>query len=338
MTVFNQILSPRLPVAVLAAGSLLLLPALPSLADVTIIAQEVASTGQTPPVPQTIHLYYKGANSRLETTGEPVLLQDGKANLIYGLDPARKTCYMTVPTEVEPTDQESPGREGAAKEDVKFDLKETSQTMTFAGTTAHQYLVSGTVSYARPAGGRQGGRRRRGGGGGFPGGGFPLIGPVTVDQSSGGYGNGDDGEGRGRGQNGAFTPAQWSITGEVWLSDVYKFPAKENTLLAAQLAAASAGPFQQPLADALDKHKGLPLLSRITVTHTPASSSGQRVNQYGGVVEAAAPPAATTTATTLTVESISSAPLDDRIFKAPLDYTLVAAPLNPYVPGTPASP
>ncbi len=305
--------------------------ALPSRADITITAQEVAGTGQTPPVPQTIRLFYQGANARLEVSGEPTLIQDGKGNILYGLDTARKTYYMTVPTEVQP------GTGAPAKEDVKLDLKDTGKTMTFAGTTAHQYTVTGTVTHPRPSGGfgRRGGRRR--GGGGFPLEGSHLIATPTVDQYSGGEG-GPEGEGGPGGRSERVTPAQWNLSGEIWLSDDYKFPSKENTVFAAQLAAASSGPFQQPLADALDKHKGVPLLARMTVDYVPASSAGRPINQYGGVVEGAkAVTTPTTTVTTFTVQSVSEAPLADTLFQAPLSYTLVSAPLAPYVPGTPVS-
>jgi hypothetical protein len=335
----------RISLAALASAGVLAFPVLPSLADITIKAQEAAGMGQTPPVPQTITLFYKGANARLQVSGEPTLIQDGKGNVLYGLDTTRKTYYMTVPTEVEM------GVGGPAKEDVKLDLHDTGKTMIFAGTTAHQYIVAGTVDHPKPQGGGgrgrggRGGRRRGGGGGGgFPG--FPLASsnvnaPTTVDQYGGGgedgSGEGGSGEGRG-GQGSGVNPAQWSMTGELWLSDDYKFPSKENTLFAAQLAASSSGPFQQPLADALDKHKGLPLLARITVTYTPASSAGRPINQYGGVVEGAkASTTPTTTVTTFTVQSVSEAPLADTLFQAPLSYTLVAAPLNPYTPGTPVS-
>ena len=321
----------RRTLAALAAAGLLAVPVLPSRADITVTAQEVAGTGQTPPVPQTIRLLYKGANARLEVAGEPTLIQDGKGNVIYGLDMTRKTYYMTVPVQVQP------GTGAPAQENVKLDLKDTGKTMTFAGTTAHQYTVTGTVDYPKPQGGyRRGGGRRRGGGGG---GGFPGFAPAasspatTVDQY-GGDGNGGGREGRGAG----VTPAQWSLSGEIWLSDDYKFPSKENTVFAAQLAAASSGPFQQPLADALDKHKGLPLLARMTVNYVPASSAGRPINQYGGVVEGAKADATPiSTVTTFTVQSVSEAPLSDTLFQAPLSYTLVAAPLDPYTPGTPVS-
>lgn len=317
-----------LSLAALASAGLLGAAALPGRADITITAQETAGIGQTAPVSQIVKLFYKGANARVEVSGEPALIQDGKANIIYGLNMAPKTYYMTVPTEVEP------GTGDSAKEDVNLDLKQTGKTMTFAGTTAHQYIVTGTVSHPRPQGGfRRGGGRRRGGGGG---GGFPLLQPATVDQN-GGDGSGDDGREGGR-RGGFVSPAQWSITGEIWLSDTYKFPSKENTVFAAQLSASSAGPFQQPLADALDKHKGLPLLARITVDYIPASSEGRPINRYGGVVEGAkATTTTTTTFTTFTVKSVSDAPLSDTLFQAPLSYTLVAAPLSPYVPGTPVT-
>ena len=294
----------------LASVGFLGAPALPSQADITLTAQETSGIGQAAPVSQAVKLFFKGANARVEVSGEPVLVQDGKAGIIYGLL-APKTYYMTVPTEVEP------GTGEPAKEDVKLDLKQTDKAMTFAGTPAHQYIVTGTVSHPRQQGGfRRGGSGRRRSG------------------RSGGYGEGP-GEG-GERRGGFISPAQWSITGEIWLSDTYHFPSKENTLFASQLAAASSGPFQQPLADALDKHKGLPLLARITVDYTPASSAGRPINQYGGVVEGAkASTTSVTTFTTFTVSSVSQTPLNDTLFQAPLSDTLVAAPLNPYVPGTP---
>ena len=317
--------SVKISLAALASVGLLGIAALPSRADITLTAQLLSGTGRTPPVPQAVTLLYQGANARLEVSGEPTIIQDGKANILYGLDTARRTYYMTVPTEIEP------GTGSPDKDNVKLDFKETGKTMTFAGTVAHQYIVTGTVSHPRPEGGfRRGGGRRHGGRGGFP-----LVQPATVDQN-GGYGDGDGQDGGRRGE--ALVPAQWSLTGEIWLSDAYKFPSKENTLFAAQLAAASSGPFQEPLADALDKHKGLPLLARMTVTYLPASSAGRPINQYGGVVEGAkASTVPVTTVTTFTVRSVTDAPLSGSLFQAPLNYMLVAAPLNPYVPGTPVS-
>ena len=303
-----------------AAGTLFSLT--PAQADVTLQGQETVGVGQAAPVSETVRLLLQGANARLETAGEPTLVYDGKGNILYGLDTGRKSYYMTVPVEEEPTDA-LPGGPGETKEDVKVDLHETNQTLTLAGQLAHQYTVSGTVTFTRErpeSGGQRGGggrRRRGGGGGGFPG-------------QGGGGENGGPGGGRGPGAE--FTPPQWSLSGEVWLADGVKFPAKENTVLAAQLAAASLGPFQQPFADELDKHHGLPLLARMTVTHTPASANGRQVNQYGGVVEggSAAPrPVPTTTVTTLTVRSVSDAPLDPKLFQAPLEYALVARAADP---------
>ena len=309
---------------IIAAGTLFGLA--PAQADVTLQGQETVGVGQAGPVSETVRLFLQGANARLETVGEPTLVYDGKGNILYGLDTARKSYYMTVPVEEEPTDS-LPGGSAGTKEDVKLDLHETDQTLTLAGQLAHQYTVSGTVTFTRnqPEGGqRGGGRRRRGGGGGFPGqnGGFP------------GGGGENGGQGGRPGQSADFTPPQWSLSGEIWLADSVKFPSKENTVLAAQLAAASVGPFQQPLADELDKHHGLPLLARMTVTHTPASANGRQVNQYGGVSDSTAPrPVPTTTVTTFTVRAVSDAPLDPKLFRAPLEYALVAAPLIPYAPG-----
>ncbi len=321
----------RATACIIASGTLFGLVLAPAQADVTLSGQQTVGVGQAAPVTAAVRLFLQGANARLETAGEPTLVYDGKGNILYGLDTARKSYYMTVPVEEEPTDS-LPGGPGETKEDVKLDLHETSQALTLAGQSAHQYTVSGTVTFTRdrPEGTGQrggGGRRRRGGGGGgFPsqnGGGFP---------GGGGGENGGPGGSRGAGAN--FTPPQWSISGEVWLADGVKFPSKENTTLAAQLAAASVGPFQQPLADALDKHKGLPLLARMTVTHTPASANGRQVNQYGGVGDSAAPRSVpTTTVTTFTVRSVSDAPLAPKLFQAPLEYTLVAAPLAPFTPG-----
>lgn len=309
---------------VLAAGTLFGLT--PAQADVTLQGQQAVGVGQAAPVSETVRLFLQGANARLETAGEPTLVYDGKANILYGLDTARKSYYMTVPVEEEPTDA-LPGGPGEVKEEVKLDLHPTNQALTLAGQPAHQYTVSGTVTFTRdrPEGGGQrggGGRRRRGGGGG----GFP-------GQNGGGFPGGNDGPSGRRSPVADFTPPQWSLSGEVWLADSVKFPSKENTTLAAQLAAASLGPFQQPLADALDKRHGVPLLARMTVTHTPASANGRQVNQYGGVSDSAPRPVPTSTVTTFTVRSVSDAPLAPKLFQAPLEYALVAAPLTPFAPG-----
>jgi len=344
---------PRPVTVALVAGSLLLgIPMSPAVADVAITAQQAitvqqaAGAAQTPPNPQTITLFYKGRDARLETAGGPVLLYDGKAGIIHTLDTAHKTYYTTLFTQVQQAGAPIPSGTGRqVKQDTKLDLRQTDQAKTIAGVTAHQYVLTGTITftpsqpqgYKRGGGGRGGGGHRRGGGGfpggGFPGG-FPLVGSATVDQNGGGYG------GYGGRGGGTLALPQWSLSGELWLSDTLKFPAKEDTLPAAQLVAASAGPFLQPLADALDKHKGLPLLARITVTRTPPSSGGRTVDQFGGIMEGtpttpAAPPAPTTTATTLTVQSLSSAPLDDKLFQTPLDYTLIPPPQDPFVPGAP---
>lgn len=148
----------RIGSVIMLALAALLGAALPSRADITIAAQETAGIGQTAPVSQNVRLFYKGANARVEVSGEPILVEDGKANIIYGLNTAPKTYYMTVPTEVEP------GVGSPDEDDVKLDLKQTGKTMTLAGTTAHQYIVSGTVSHPHPEERfRRGGGQRRGG-------------------------------------------------------------------------------------------------------------------------------------------------------------------------------
>ena len=306
----------------------------PVQADVAITARQAASTVQTPPNPRTVKLFYKGRNTRLEITGGPVLLYDGKEGIIHTLDTAHKTYYTTLFTQVSQAGDLLPSGMGRnVKENTKLDLHQTDQTTTLAGVTARQYIVTGTITFTRSQpqgfrrGGGRGGRRR----GGFPGG-FPLIGSASVDQTGGGgYGGGG-----GRGGDPLALP-QWDLNGEVWLSDALKFPAKENTLPAAELAAASAGPFLQPLADALDKHKGVPLLARLTVTRTPPAG-GRTVDQYGGIMDAptVTPATPATTATTLTVQAVSTDPLSDKLFQTPLDYTLVPAPADPFVPGAPS--
>ena len=320
----------------LVAGSLLSLPLGPSRGDVAIVAQQAAGTAPMPPAPETVRLFYKGRNARLEIADGPVLLYDGKSGIIHTLDTTHKTYYTTLVMQVQQAgDPIPPGMGSSVKEDAKLDLHQTDQTRTLAGVTARQYTLTGTITFtrSRPQGFRGGGGRggRRHGGGGFPGG-FPLLGSATLDQNGGdGNGGGSGGEGR---RGGPLALPQWSLSGEVWLSDTLQFPASEDALPVAQLAAASAGPFLQPLADALGKHKGLPLLARITVTRTPPAG-GRTVDAYGGIMEGApaTPAAPTATATTLTVQSVSSAPLDDKLFQTPLDYTLVPAPPGPFVPG-----
>ncbi len=308
--------------AILAAtvtGALLSLP--PAEADAALTAQRTISTGQPGQIAQTLKLFYQGKNARLETDGEPVLLYDGGSGVVHALDTARSTYFTTFSPQVQQViDQMPSGMGGPEKENLKLDFQPTDRAAILAGMTAHQYLVTGTVTFTPSRSerrGRGGGRRR--------GGGFPLFGSATIDQYR--RGEGGPNEEGGPDEPGPAPSAlpHWNLSGEIWLSDTLKFPAKEDTLLAAQLVAANIGPFLQPLADALDKHKGLPLLARITVTRTLPPSR----------MEAAPTPAPETTATTLTVQSVSAAPLSDALFQTPLTYTLIAAPPTPYDPGSP---
>ena len=311
------------------AASLLGVPAL-SRADVALTVQQSAGTGQSEtntaaPAPQTFKLFYKGSNSRLEAAGGQVVLYDGKDGTIYTLDPAHKVYYTTLAMQIaEAGDPVPPGMDQRVSADTKLDVRKTDQVATIAGAGARKYTVTGTVKFDRKSpGGYGGGRRgggRRGGRGGFPGG-FPGM-PFGAQ-----YGmDGDDGgeNGGGRRDRAPLALPQWNISGEVWLADTVKFPDKADLLSAAELAAPSAGPFLQPLADALAKQKGVPVLTKITVTHSQPDSAG-------------ADQPATVTATTLTVTDVSGAPLDDKLFETPIDFTLVAAPQDPYVPGALAS-
>ncbi len=274
---------------VLATGAAFGLAGLPAQADVTLQGQQAVGVGQSAPVSAAVRLFLQGANARLETSGEPALVYDGKANILYGVNTARRSYYLTVPAPLDPTEEISLNAD-EVKIDTKFDLHRTVLAQTIAGQATHQYLVSGSVTYTR-----------------LP----PARIEAQNDQDAE-----QEREGRRR-RSAAFVAPQWRIQGEVWLADTRKFPAEEDILLAAQLTAVSAGPFEQPLADALDKHGGLPLLARVVVTHVPA-----RRNALPVVTE-----------TSWSVKSVSEAPLPPTLFQAPLEYALVAAPLTPYTPG-----
>ncbi len=258
-------------------------------ADVTLLGRQTVSAGRAAPVSAAVTLSYQGANTRLESLGAPTLIYDGKANILYGVNTARRTYAITVPVPPDPADEISLDPD-EVKIETTLDLHRTALTRTLAGLAAHQYLVSGTVTFTRLR---------------------PARLEARNDQEAE-----QEREGRRR-RSAAFIAPVWTIRGEIWLADARKFPAKENTLLAAQLVAVSAGPFQQPLADALDKYAGLPLLAQVVVTHVPARL----------------PPVPVVTVTSWTVRSVSEAPLAPKLFQAPLAYTLVAAPLTPYAPG-----
>lgn len=273
----------------LAAVSLLGFAVLPAQADVSLQGRQTVRVGQAAPVSSAVILRYQGANTRLETAGEPTLVYDGKVNILYAISPAKRSYSLTVPAPADPAEEVSLAAD-EVKVETKLDMHGTGRSRILAGQTAHQYAVSGTVTFTR-------------------------LHPPKIQAPN------EQAEERERDARrrriAAYLPPQWSIRGEVWLADTAKFPSGENTFLAAELTAVSAGPFQQPLMDALEKRSGLPLLSQMTVTHTPAVANA--VPQ--------------TTQTTFTISSVSSVPLDGKLFKAPGEFALVAAPLTPYAPG-----
>ena len=210
--------------------------------------------------------------------------------------------------------------------DVKVDLKspDGAETRTYAGLTAREYDVSGSISakpsenWRRPAWRHI--RRRRGlsrGGGGFPGGGggFPGGGGHRGRRGGGGVGRG----------GGKRSPAT-QISGEVWLSDAAKLPddKKATALPAAQELLSEGGPALKPLTDGLNKKKLLPLYSRITLTRAARRARGADQADGGRSTEAA-PEQTVTTATQ--VKSLSQGTLDDALFQLPSDYTQVDPPL-----------
>lgn len=272
----------------LAAGLLLGFSAA-ARADVTLLGRQTVKVGQAAPVSAAETLFYQGANTRLETVGAPTLIYDGKANILYGVNTARRTYALTVPVPLDPADEISLDPD-EVKIETTLDLHRTALARTLAGFAAHQYLVSGTVLFTR-----------------LP----PAHRQALNDQEEQ-----HERESRRR-RSAAYVAPVWTIRGEIWLADVPKFPAKEGTRLASQLVAVSAGPFEEPLADALEKHAGLPLLAQVVVTHVPAKL----------------PAVPVVTVTSWNVRSVSDAPLAPKLFQAPLEYALVAAPITPFAPG-----
>ena len=229
------------PAARILAAAGFLCPALPVCADVTIQGRQTVRAGTAVPTTVGASLSCQGANTRLEIAGAPTLIYDGKANILYGVNPVRRSYYLSVPAPTDPADEVSLTAD-EVKIETKLDLHGTGRTRIFAGLAAHEYSLNGTVIYTQLHPGR-----------------------VHAENEQA-----DERERESRQKRmAAYLPPQWSIRGEIWLADTVKFPAAENSLPAVLLTAVSAGPFGEPLADAFEKRSGLPLFSQITVTHAP---------------------------------------------------------------------
>ena len=234
---------------VLAALSLLCFAVLPAQADVTVKGRQTVRVGPGAPAIAVVSLFFQGANTRMEVAGAPTLVYDGKANILYGVNSARRSYYLSVPTPVDPADEVSLSAD-EVKVETNLDLHGTGRTRTLAGLAAHQYSLTGTVVYTQLHPGRV---------------------HAENDQA-------DDREQEARRKRMAmYLPALWTIHGEVWLADTIKFPAQENSLPAVLLTAVAAGPFAEPLADAFEKRSGLPLFALITVTHAPPISKAEPI-------------------------------------------------------------
>ena len=286
--------------------------------EVTVTRQPDRGVGPAPA--ETVTTYYKGRFARVEVAGGPITLYNDDSDRVYTLDPAKKTYYVL------PLKQVQEGQAVAGSEDsnleVKVDLKspDGAETRTFAGLTAKEYDVSGSIS-PKPREGRSGGPLGGifGGGGGFPGGGggFPGGGGHRGRRGGGG--------GQGGGQYGRQSP-RTEISGEVWLSDAAKLPddKKATTLPTAQQLFFGGGPALKPLTDSLNKKKLLPLYSRITETRAARRARGAD-QADGGQGMQASPEQTVTTATQVT--SFSQGMLDDALFQLPSGYTQVDPPL-----------
>lgn len=284
--------------AALLAASLLCLPAAPARADLTLAARRTVGIGASAPPPtQAIRLFCKGTAARLEAAGAPTLLYDGKSNILYGVNTPRKTYFLTVPTPFDPTAEvfSKPGDQVAA--DVKLDLRRTGRTQTLVGLTAHQFTVTGIVTFTFNRPDRD----------------------KSEEEEREAEGETPGGRRHGRGRRGPppVLP-KWSLAGDLWLADTLQFPAKENLFLTAQLVAVSAGPFGPSLADALSS-RGVPLLSRLVVSYTPGSPGSE-------APVPAVPAVPVTTVTNWTVLSFSASQLTDTLFQPPAGDALIAAP------------
>ena len=235
-------LNYRKSVGMLAAAALLCSAGLPVQADVALKGRQTVRTGAgAPPSAAAVSLLFQGANTRLEIAGAPTLVYDGKANILYGINSARRSYYLTVPMPVDPADEVTLNAD-EVKVETTLDLRGTGRTRTLAGLAAHQFSLTGTVIYTQLHPGR-----------------------IRAENAEA-----DDREREARRKRmAAYLPALWTIRGEVWLADTVKFPAQENSLPAVLLTAAAAGPFAEPLAEAFEKRAGLPLLASIAVTHAP---------------------------------------------------------------------
>ncbi len=261
---------------------------LPARADITLAGRQTVRAGASAPVVSAVSLRCRGADTRLESGG-PVLLHDGKANVLYEVHPERRRYSLSVPAPVDPADEVSLSAD-EIKIETKLEVRKTGRAQTLAGLPAQEYSVHGAVTYT-------------------------LLRPGRIPARS------DDAEARERDarrrRRAAYLPPQWSVTGRLWLADTAALPAGQNSLLAAELIAAGAGPFGGPLAEALGKRRGLPLGAQITVTHTPPLPNALPSE----------------TATDFAALSVSQAALDTASFRPPPAYALVAAPPVPFAPG-----
>lgn len=238
--------------------------------------------------PETVTTYIKGDYVRTEVKGGEVRIYNGERQRIYHLNPTDKT-YWTEDA------GDNNGGFGGGRFQIKVDsnlnIKPADTTKAenatqVAGAKAQKYLLSGTVTMSF--------ERNDDNGGGQP------------AQPQGGNG------GNGGRRRGGFGMGPITMSGEVWASNSITLPTDDKFLLAAfseQLAPGGrqARMLVQPLVDQIENLKAIPLKSKISVT----------IQRQNNPITITATYAAT---------SVSTAALDDSLFRAPDDYEHVDPP------------
>ncbi len=260
--------------------------------------------------PMTITTYYKGKMARTEIENGPVTIYDGNAHKIYLLDPDRKT-YSQVSVQ-QALDQQNAlflAMPSWANANTDLNFQKSDATQTLVGKEASRYDLTAIATLSPPS--SPGRHRGFGGGGGFPGSGFPRGGrffsEIGFQDEGGSLG------GNGQSYPGRRQTSSVKIEAEYWLADASLLPAenKDAMLLLLHQTLLPGAPILKPLESQITKLKLMPLSSKVTM-----HLSMPRAATYDPIV------------TTLDVQSISTDPIEDVLFKLPEGYTKVALPAS----------
>lgn len=244
---------------------------------------------------QDVTTYIKGERVAVVVEGGPVTLYDVPSGKVYVLNPTEKT--YSVQTLKQRAGEGGPvGRMADhLKVDTKVDADKKDETRTMAGRAAQRYEISGRMTMSFNMGNPGGGM------GGGPMGGGPMGGGRRP-------GRVDPGWPSGQGSPGAMKMPAVEFSGEMWVTASPATTKSKNKLASLPFAAAilPSSPMLAPLAERLNKTKGIPLSSRVTVTITsPDDDYPTRITQ------------------TQEVTAISDVTLEEAVFQLPQGFRRV---------------